>query len=281
VPLLELTRLSSDVIALDKAQCIEAGARLHDQYVAAEPFPHIVIDDFMDKDILRGLLAEWPLASTDKKYYNRPQERLKYEWQPHELNAPFLRSFLAEMNAEPMMRFIEALTGIQNLIADPYYAGAGLHEIKRGGHLGIHADFNIHRGLNALRRINLLIYLNDDWDSSYGGDLELWAKDMSEVRHKVAPRLGRAVIFNTELDSFHGHPDPLTCPPERTRRSMALYYYTAPESGLQDVPVRTTTFQARPKSTDSRDWRVQFRHFMQDWVPPVLQRMVRARRKTG
>jgi hypothetical protein len=281
VPLLELTRLSSDVIALDKAQCIEAGARLHDQYVAAEPFPHIVIDDFMDKEILRGLLAEWPVASTDKKYYNRPQERLKYEWRPQELNAPFLRSFLTEMNAEPMVRFLEALTGIRYLIADAYYDGAGLHEIRRGGHLGIHADFNIHKGMNALRRLNVLIYLNDDWDPSYGGDLELWAKDMSEARHKVAPKLGRAVIFNTELDSFHGHPDPLTCPPDRTRRSIALYYYTAPEAGLQHVPVRTTNFQMRPKSADARDWHVQFYHFMQDWVPPVLQRMVRARRKTG
>jgi hypothetical protein len=243
VPLLETVRLSSDVIALNKVQCIEAGTRLHSQYRGAEPFPHIVIDDFIDKEILRDLLLEWPVAASDRKYYDRPQERLKYEWQPHELNSPFLHSFLGEMNAEPMVRFIEALTGIRSLIADPYYSGAGLHEIKRGGHLGVHADFNIHKGMNAIRRVNLLIYLNDDWAPEFGGDLELWSKDMSEVRHKVAPRLGRAVIFNTDLDSFHGHPDPLTCPPERSRRSIALYYYTAPDVGLQDVSARTTTFR--------------------------------------
>jgi hypothetical protein len=279
MPLLETIRLSSDVIELDKAQCIEAGTQLHSRYINAEPFPHIVIDDFIDPELLRDLLREWPIAGNDRKYYNRPQERLKYEWQPHELHSPFLRSFLAEMNAEPMVRFIEALTGIRCLIADPYYSGAGLHEIKRGGHLGIHADFNIHKGMNAQRRVNLLIYLNEDWAPEYGGNLELWSKDMSEARHKVAPRIGRAVIFNTDFDSFHGHPDPLTCPPERSRRSIALYYYTAPEGGLQGIPVRTTTFQVRPKSSDARDWEGQLHHFIQDWVPPALLRMVKGKRK--
>jgi hypothetical protein len=276
---LETRRLSNDVIALDRAQCVTAGAELHATYAAADPFPHIMMDDFIDKDVLRGLLAEWPVASTDKKYYDRPQERLKYEWQPHELSAPFLRSFLAEMNAEPMVRFIEALTGIPNLIADPYYNGAGLHEIKRGGHLGVHADFNIHRGMNVVRRVNLLIYLNDDWQPEYGGDLELWSKDMKQIRHKIAPLLGRAVVFNTDLDSFHGHPEPLTCPADRTRRSIALYYYTASESGLQDIPVRTTTFQARPNTTDVADWRVRAQHFVGDWVPPALRRAVRRTRR--
>ncbi len=277
--LLESQRLSADVIALDKDQCIAAGKALHDSYASAEPFPHIIIDDFIDAGTLRGLLAEWPAAGSDKKYYDRPQERLKYEWQPHELHAPFLRSFLAEMNAEPMVRFIEALTGIPNLIADPYYNGAGLHEIKRGGHLGVHADFNIHRGMNVVRRVNLLIYLNDDWQPEYGGDLELWSKDMKQMRHKIAPLLGRAVVFNTDLDSFHGHPEPLTCPADRSRRSIALYYYTASESGLQDIPVRTTTFQARPNTTDVADWRVRAQHFVGDWVPPALRRAVRRTRR--
>ena len=281
MPLLETIRLSSDVIALDKTQCIEAGTSLHSQYVNAEPFPHIIIEDFIDKDVLRGLLAEWPVAGQDRKYYDRAQERLKYEWQPHELHTPFLRSFLAEMNAEPMVRFIETLTGIPRLIADPYYNGAGLHEIKRGGHLGVHADFNIHKGMNTQRRVNLLIYLNDDWAPEYGGHLELWAKDMSEARHKVAPHLGRAVIFNTDLDSFHGHPDPLTCPPDRSRRSMALYYYTAPEDGLRDIPARTTNFKARPNSTDKWDWEVRLHHFIQDWMPPALHRIVKGKRKAA
>jgi Rps23 Pro-64 3,4-dihydroxylase Tpa1-like proline 4-hydroxylase len=280
MPVLEAIPLSDDVVGFDKAQCIAAGEALHQRYVSGEPFPHIVIDNFIEPKILRGLLADWPAAGRDKKYYDRPQERLKYEWQPHELRSARLRSFLAEMNAEPMVRFIEALTGISNLIADPYYNGAGLHEIKRGGHLGIHADFNVHKELNALRRINLLIYLNDEWPAEFGGDLELWSKDMTRLCHRIAPVMGRAVVFNTELDSFHGHPDPLRCPEDRSRRSIALYYYTTPRDATDHVPSRTTTFQTRPNSSDVRDWRIQTRHFIQDWTPPAIHRAI-SRRRSG
>jgi len=132
--------------------------------------------------------------------------------------------------------------------------------------------------MNLLRRINLLIYLNDDWAPEYGGNLELWSKDMKESRVKVAPLLGRAVVFNTDLDSFHGHPDPLSCPPDRSRRSMALYYYTAPEAGLADVPVRTTVFKPRPGSADVTDTKVAMQHWIADWAPPALLRALRKRR---
>ena len=84
VSLLKVDRLSADVIALNKEQCIEAGSQFHNAYTTATPFPHIVIDDFIDLEILRDIVAFWP-ATDDKRYYDRPQERLKYEWQPHEL----------------------------------------------------------------------------------------------------------------------------------------------------------------------------------------------------
>ncbi|QYE35102.1 2OG-Fe(II) oxygenase [Polymorphobacter sp. PAMC 29334] len=275
MPILETTNLSTDVVALDKAQCITAGAALHERYAAADPFPHIVLDDFLDADVLRRLAAEWPETSPDRTYYDRSQERLKYEWQPHDVKTPGLRAFLAEMNAEPMVRFIESLTGIKKLIADPYYVGAGLHETKRGGHLGVHADFNIHKGMDLLRRVNLLIYLNDDWLPEWNGDLELWSTDMKERRLSVPPKLGRAVIFNTDLDSFHGVPDVIACPPERSRRSIALYYYTSPVDGLANVPKRTTVFRPRPGTADKPDREVARRHFVNDWVPPALLRALK------
>lgn len=278
MPVLQTTRLSDDVVVFDRDQCAAIGADLHARYAAAEPFPHIVIEDFIDADVLRGLLEEWP-DTGDRKFANRAQERLKFDFQPVDIVSPRLRSFLAEMNSEPVLRFIEKLTGIEKLIADPYYAGGGLHETKRGGHLGVHADFNVHTGLNLLRRVNLLIYLNEGWPQEYGGNLELWSRDMRERRQSVPPALGNAVIFNTDLDSFHGVPDPVTCPPDRGRRSIALYYYTAPKSGLEHVPVRTTTFKARPASVDRTDWEVKMRHVVQDWLPPAVYRAIgRAKR---
>ena len=279
MPILETTNLSPDVVALDKAQCITAGAALHERYAAAEPFPHIVLDDFIDADVLRRLAAEWPETGPDRTYYDRSQERLKYEWQPHDVKTPGLRAFLAEMNAEPMVRFIESLTGIKKLIADPYYIGAGLHETKRGGHLGVHADFNIHKQMNLRRRVNLLIYLNDDWDPEWNGALELWSRDMRQCRASAQPLMGRAVVFNTDLDSYHGVPDKIACPPDRSRRSIALYYYTAPDDGLDAIPHRTTMFKRRPGTDDATDWRMIRQHAVADWLPPVLYRALRGSKR--
>ena len=165
------------------------------------------------------------------------------------------------------------MTGMKGLIPDPHFEGGGLHETKRGGHLGVHADFNIHSNLKVERRLNLLIYLNEEWEDGFGGQLELWKKDMSECAVRVKPEFGRAVVFTTALDSFHGHPDPLSCPPERSRRSIATYYYQAAEEGLALLPKRTTNFRARPGSEDKSDWEVRRHHLVNDWVPPKLQRL--------
>ena len=263
---------------LDPEQAAAAGRALHAQYASAQPFPHIVIDNFIDPALLRSLLTEWPEAG-ERTSYDRDQERLKFEWQPIHLKTPRLRSFLGEMISVPMLRFLEALTGIDKLIADPHFIGGGLHETRAGGHLGVHADFNIHHQMNVLRRINLLIYLNDDWQPDWNGALELWSRDMTQKVKSALPLLGRAVIFNTDLDSFHGVPDPLQCPPDRARRSIALYYYTAPEAGLESVPDRTTVFKKRAGSTDRTDWQVKRRHLLADWLPPALYRALRGKPK--
>ena len=262
----------NDYLALDVTECRELGRSLAGKYRVAEPFPHIVIDDFLDPAVLRQVLRDFP-SSENRAFFNREQERLKYQYQPYEVQSGLVRNLFAELNSQAFLGFLEELTGIEGLIADPHFEGGGLHETKRGGHLGVHADFNVHDQLKLERRLNLLVYLNEDWDDEYGGQLELWTKDMSECAVKVSPLLGRAVIFNTALDSFHGHPDPLNCPPERSRRSIATYYYTAAEDGVALLPKRTTNFQARPGSGDKRDWQVRRFHFVNDWVPPKLQRL--------
>jgi hypothetical protein len=231
-----------------------------------------VLDDFIDEDALRGILGEFP-DSGDKSYFDRDQERLKFQYQPHESSAGVTRNLFAELNSQAFLGFLEELTGIDGLISDPHFEGGGLHETKRGGHLGIHADFNIHGKLKVERKLNLLIYLNEDWDPDFGGQLELWDREMKECAVRVEPVFGRAVIFNTDLDSFHGHPDPLNCPSERSRRSIATYYYISPAAGIDQLPKRTTNFQARPGSGDKTDWQIRRYHFVNDWVPPKLQRI--------
>jgi hypothetical protein len=259
-------------LTLDSDECRKLGRSLGAQYQDAEPFPHIVLDDFLDRDVLRRVLAEFP-PSENRPFFDRDQERYKFQYPPHEISSGLIRNIFAELNGPAFLGFLEELTGIEGLISDPYYDGGGLHETKRGGHLGIHADFNIHGRLKVQRRLNLLVYLNEDWPDDYGGQLELWDKQMKQCVVRVKPELGRAVIFNTDLDSFHGHPDPLNCPAERSRRSIATYYYSAPEAGVALLPKRDTNFRPRPGSGDKTDWKVRRHHLVNDWVPPKLQRI--------
>ena len=271
--LLELQTVDT-YLAFDEAQCRVAGRSLAQEYQSASPFPHIVIEDFLPADLLRKISADYPSAE-GKRYYDRDQERLKYQYHPTESRSALVRNLLAELNGQAFLGFLEEMTGIEGLVSDPYFAGGGLHETRRGGHLGVHADFNLHDRMKVERRLNLLVYLNEDWESSYGGELELWDRKMERAEVSVAPILGRAVVFSTTLDSYHGHPEPLACPPDVTRRSIATYYYTALEGGIESIPDRTTNFKVRPGSTDRTDWEIRLGHLVRDWVPPAVRRGVK------
>lgn len=256
--------------AFDEAECRSLGQSLANAYQSADPFPHIVIDDFLSPDILKSVLQHFP-ASDGNDFFDREQERLKFQFRPWEVPSGIVRNVFAELNGQAFLAFLEELTGMNGLIPDTRFDGGGLHETKRGGHLGVHADFNVNQRMKTERKLNLLIYLNEDWEEQYGGYLELWDRHMNKCVVKVKPEMARAVIFNTALDSFHGHPDPLSCPKERSRRSLATYYYSAPEEGLASLPKRTTNFKARPGTPDKSDWQIKRHHFVNDWIPPRLQ----------
>lgn len=130
------------------------------------------------------------------------------------------------LNSLPFLQFLEQLTSIPNLIPDPNFIGGGFHEIKPGGFLKMHVDLNKHYGNQLDRRLNVLVYLNENLDDSYGDHFELWNADVTKCVKRVLPLFNRMVVFLTMPGSYHGHPNPLTCPPDRSRRSLALYYYT-------------------------------------------------------
>lgn len=246
------------------------------KYQSAEPFPHIVIDDFINAEALEELLSAFPAKAEQGDTFMRDQEYLKSQFHPMEARHAAARHFFNELNSDTFLRFLEKLTGISPLIPDPYFAGGGFHETRSGGKLGVHADFNIHQKLGLERRLNLLIYLNKEWKEEYGGCLELWDSPVSHRKESVEPKFGRAVLFSTGSDTFHGHPDPLTTPADVSRRSIALYYYSIPRTTRSGEIIRhTTLFEPRPGSSDKRDWSVQARQLAKDIMPPVLYRLAR------
>ena len=154
------------------------------------------------------------------------------------------------LNSEETVAALSTLTGIPNLIADDSLEGGGMHQSKAGGYLDVHADFTAHRQhTDWKRRVNLLLYLNEEWIDAWGGHLELWDSSMTRCVQRIAPVLNRCVIFTTDPTSYHGHPVPMTCPPHTSRRSLALYYYTR-----ESVPFanRTTQYRVRPDDSAGR-----------------------------
>lgn len=237
--------------SLDEDTAYQLGQARMGDYAFAEPFAHAVLDNFLPSEMTEGLLAHFPAdpKAHDKVYEKGYGGTHKRQISPYDCDA-HMRAAFAFFNSAQFIRFIEGITNIQGLIPDPYFSGGGLHETSTGGLLGIHADFQVNEGLQLFRRVNVLIYLNKDWQDAYGGKLELWDKAMTKKVVEVAPIFNRAVIFNTDADSFHGHPDPLTTPAHITRKSIALYYYKAQAIQNQTGESRHTLYVARPHDDD-------------------------------
>ncbi len=231
----------SAVVDLDRLE--EEVEQLHQRYSSAKPFPHIVLDDLLDPAAAERAIGEFPPLDPAKwNSYLHANER-KFSNTDPQTWKPTLQSVLDAFQSPRFVNFLSRLTGIEDLLIDESLEGGGLHQSIAGGFLNIHADFTVHpRHRNWRRRVNLLLYLNAGWRSEYGGDLEFWNTDMTRCEAVIAPLGNRAVIFTTNADSFHGHPEPMRCPTGVARQSLALYYFTA-----EDHPVvRSTDYRARP-----------------------------------
>ena len=220
-------------------------------YARAAPFPHVYLDDLFPSRIMQALQVEVPdnmsaalapgAGSTGKRVAPPRQGWrltgrlntvkggiLKYSLNDERLMGPHVQGAIAAMKSAAFVTFLEKLTGIAPLLVDARNEGSGVHQIASGGSLQIHADFNGDFRANFNRRVNVFLYLNPAWDAdAWGGHLELWSRDMRRCVQRIAPLSNRLTIFSTTDFSYHGHADPLRSPPGRSRRSIALYYYTA------------------------------------------------------
>jgi Rps23 Pro-64 3,4-dihydroxylase Tpa1-like proline 4-hydroxylase len=256
-----------------RAQARDAARR----YAKADPFPHVVIDDFLPEHVAKAVLEEFPDPSSDEwQRYDEPRQRKLATGSTSSLG-PITRHVLAELNSAAFLDFLTELTGIRGLVADPYFEGGGLHQILPGGLLKVHVDFSRHARTGLHRRVNALLYLNEDWSDDYQGHLELWDRDMERRAQRIAPLFNRLVVFNTTDHSWHGHPEPLACPAGRSRKSMALYYYSTEPASDRVGADHSTVFRRRPGEATP----ITFRELGEQLCPPIIlnafERMSRRR----
>jgi Rps23 Pro-64 3,4-dihydroxylase Tpa1-like proline 4-hydroxylase len=238
-----------------------------ERYSAAKPFPHIAIDDFLHPEVLDAVVRDFPSPNAAPWEAMVDKDQKKFAANVVSKMAPSVRRVLYFLNSREVINFLEKLTGIEGLIPDPHYAGGGCHELRPGGFLKVHADFNWHKQMRLDRRINLLVYLNKDWQPEYGGNLELWDTTMKHKVAEYAPLFNRCVIFNTTDFSYHGNPVPVSCPAGRSRRSLAFYYYTNGRPAGEVSQSHGTLFKNRPGEATVGEVTVSF---AQRIVPPIV-----------
>jgi Rps23 Pro-64 3,4-dihydroxylase Tpa1-like proline 4-hydroxylase len=252
-----------------------------EEYKANQPYPHIYFDNFLPLDVAEAALRDFPEPKeVDWHSYKDVNQHKKLAFDAVEKLPASIRDVLYFLNTRPMLKFLETLTGIQSVLPDPNYVGGGLHQIRPGGLLEVHADFSYHNGLRLDRRINVLIYLNKDWKEEYGGHFELWDREVKRAEKKILPIFNRCAIFSTTSVSFHGHPEPLACPPDRNRKSIATYYYSngRPEEDPELTHKHEVAFQQRP-GVNRVKASLGVRKVIKSLVPPIFTDLYRGLRK--
>ena len=203
-----------------------------------EPFTYFVIDNYLDEDTARKLESEFiPFDSNKWFTYDNPVENKKALNSWYEF-PPTTYQYISYLNSTEHVESLERLTGESKLYPDPGLHGAGWHIQGNGGLLNVHLDYCIHPKLLKKRKYNLIVYLSD-WEKGWGGNLELWSHDSltNQPKEKVVTlecKFNRAVLFDASMNSWHGFSEPINCPHNTFRKSIAMYYLVDSEGGDSD-----------------------------------------------
>lgn len=225
---------------------------LREQFRAAKPFPHLVMENFLEPTFLREVVeayptfeSAWTEAKGTRDAFNALNEKLKVQVSDSERFPGPVKQLHEAITSRAFLDELSYITGIEDLQADPAMRGGGMHLTGPSGRLDVHIDFNYSDELKMHRRLNILIYLNEGWDPSWGGAVELWDTEVKNCEVSVSPLINRCVLFETSDISYHGV-EPVTCPPGVGRISFAGYYYTEAAPEQWDGQHHSTVFKARP-----------------------------------
>lgn len=213
-------------------EILQSADELAQSFRQAEPFRHVVLDNFLDRDFCQAICAQFPEFRDAHAMNENKQVGLKATREKVRTLGVAFRNMDDLMRQSEFLTLVGKITGIDDLHYDPYYFGGGTHENREGQDLDPHIDFNFHPITRQHRRLNLIIYLNDAWEDAWGGALQLHRDPYREPGHDeivtVTPVMNRCVIFETTEHSWHGFQriDLPESEKARSRKSFAVYYYT-------------------------------------------------------
>ena len=225
---------------------------LRRQFLAAPPFRHVVIDNFVTPEYCASLAAEFPAFDEASARNELGQVGGKSVHPNLAQLGPSYTRFDQLLQAREFLKFIGEITSIPKLLYDPEYVGGGTHENRNGQDLDPHIDFNYHPGTRLHRRLNLILFLNHEWEQDWGGSLEL-QRDPSlpppqDELASIVPAFNRCVIFETTEHSWHGFRR-IALPPDKahiSRRSIAVYFYTRERPATETEASHGTIYVQRP-----------------------------------
>jgi hypothetical protein len=237
-------------------------------YKTAKPYPHLVMDGLFPSEMLDRLIGELP-SMNDDNWVHEDDERIKqYNLRSAVELGDVGFQLTALLHSATFLYLLSEITGIWDLLPDPYLQGGGYHVIPSGGKFDVHADRNTAYSTGLTRRLSLLIYLNKDWKHEYGGQLELWNSDATKQEVVIEPLFNRTTIFEITDVNFHGVPKPIAAPNGRTRNCFVTYYHTVGAAGLKDTNPHSSIYA--PKTYQKK--KSAIRKFARDITPPILQR---------
>jgi hypothetical protein len=228
----------------------DQAGQLRRLFAEARPFRHVLIEPFLDAESCNGLISEFPPFDEEFALNERGVLGRKAVVARVARLGPTYAGFDSLMRDSRFLALMAHITGIPSLLYDRDYVGGGTHENLDGQELDPHVDFNYHPSRRLHRRLNLILFLNEEWEDSWGGCLELlrdpWTVEGHD-RRVVVPRANRAVIFETTETSWHGFRR-IRLPPEKltSRRSIAVYFYTKDRPAEQTAGPHGTIYYQRP-----------------------------------
>ena len=241
-----------NLFPIDYKALYKKAETLSEEYNNASPFPNCFIDNFFEPLTYNNAVNTFP--DQDSEIWKTPEnihtkgksvtKQGSMGLKEYLFNESQRRLFM-ELHSGLFIAFLEKLTGISGLLPDPYFAEGSYAMSKRDGYLDIHADFSHHDKLGLERRVNIIIYLNNDWKNEYEGSLNFYDENLSVVK-KIYPIGNRIAIFTTSDKSFHGFPEPIKCPENMVRKGINLYYYTAP---TKERELKKVLFPSDPSFT--------------------------------